>query len=587
MFDPNEIRQYKIDKIETKKIEQFKKFIKNQKSILYLSNGRRSPIVKYTCRYSSNHYHDNNNNNNHNNHNPPIIVEGHFLPNRQSSDSNSNRRYDIFRCPISNSLELYQNYIHHGVTNLTVEIYRESTQLVKFNIPWKTRRSGFLVTTPRYASKFDPWKNYNDNHNNINHDNNNLQSNHKSDFYICTSRTVNNYATFDMVYRYLEFIQHHILIGTTHIFLSVPYSWNSPSMNHLIQTFKPFIQNKQLTIMSESGDNINLWGSTLGIKWTRLAIRNLQINNCLYLAKGMAEYLGVWDVNEYFLPQLPHHTIQDVINSVVFPFNFSLDPNNILPSNVNNWKGGVGLADGDGHPLCYLKLSGYTTLLNAVPQRISNHWIHGLYNNGILKEESLSKSILPTNVIHQGGLHLSGGCKLDYQWTSCSTTTSSSNTNPNTHSTNNQFCYTDIPDFMYIADQLDTKSLVHSIPSQHNFDDIILARDIKLLNPQTDGYLLNFGGLAGKQKSKDESTSKNSKNPYIQHYSERVLEALKYNGIDFQLKNIPEESPIDLVTPNVKNNNTPLWQDFETVFPPVKDKKFISIPYCNIISSTF
>ena len=78
----------------------------------------------------------------------------------------------------------------------------------------------------------------------------------------------------------------------------------------------------------------------------------------LYLTKGMVDYLAVWDIDEYFIPKLPHHTIMDVISAQeapqpLRPWAVSTQPH----SQQALHKPGPGWADADGHPFCYLMLS--------------------------------------------------------------------------------------------------------------------------------------------------------------------------------------------------------------------------------------
>ena len=44
-------------------------------------------------------------------------------------------------------------------------------------------------------------------------------------------------------------------------------------------------------------------------------MKALQINTCLYLAKGMAEYVNVLDIDEFFIPQGKHYNYADVLQT--------------------------------------------------------------------------------------------------------------------------------------------------------------------------------------------------------------------------------------------------------------------------------
>ena len=80
----------------------------------------------------------------------------------------------------------------------------------------------------------------------------------------------------------------------------------------------------------------------------------------------MADYVGVWDLDEYFIPRGENKNLIDFIQALD---NYS--PNQphdelryaavhgsreLVEVFASGWRGGRGLADGDAHPLCYISL---------------------------------------------------------------------------------------------------------------------------------------------------------------------------------------------------------------------------------------
>ena len=105
-----------------------------------------------------------------------------------------------------------------------------------------------------------------------------------------------------------------------------------------------------------------------GIKWDRDIVKIFHVNMCTYFSKGMADYVGVWDFDEFFQPRGTNRNLLDVIAAmepVHGPINSSFfSPNASLASyTMEPFKPSRGLADGDHHPFCYLILKSEITYL--------------------------------------------------------------------------------------------------------------------------------------------------------------------------------------------------------------------------------
>jgi hypothetical protein len=70
----------------------------------------------------------------------------------------------------------------------------------------------------------------------------------------------------------------------------------------------------------------------------------------------MADYLGIWDTDEFFIPKGKNKNLLDVVNSASTPPNEPLDPLFSENSTFEGWKGWRGWADKEGHQFCYLRL---------------------------------------------------------------------------------------------------------------------------------------------------------------------------------------------------------------------------------------
>jgi hypothetical protein len=82
---------------------------------------------------------------------------GAFMPNRLSPDANANRKLDVVRCPLDVSAAQFERY-HNSDEQVQVEVFRDGESLIHFAIPWKTRRTGYMLTSPPGGSGLDVWK---------------------------------------------------------------------------------------------------------------------------------------------------------------------------------------------------------------------------------------------------------------------------------------------------------------------------------------------------------------------------------------------------------------------------------------------
>lgn len=95
-------------------------------------------------------------------HTNTYIAKGSFVGNKLTPDANSNRRLDVFRCKMEDAQRAYLD-LARGSDEVVVEVLRGSTSLIKFRVPWRERKVGFMLSQPADAgaTAFDPWKGFN------------------------------------------------------------------------------------------------------------------------------------------------------------------------------------------------------------------------------------------------------------------------------------------------------------------------------------------------------------------------------------------------------------------------------------------
>ena len=179
---------------------------------------------------------------------PYYIVEGQFVSNKASPDSNANKRLDILRCKMQNTESAYMN-LAGSSEDMRIEIIRGDFSLMSFRIPWGIRKTGFMLDEPddQVVTKLDPWKGFNKSTPGIwTHDR----------MYLCVSGWEDTPSKVNLPVL-LEWIQHHVLMGASHIFLGVTFGWDSKHMHSINRIVSSFIDDGLLSITSHSGDNID------------------------------------------------------------------------------------------------------------------------------------------------------------------------------------------------------------------------------------------------------------------------------------------------------------------------------------------
>ena len=225
--------------------------------------------------------------------------------------------------------------------------------------------------------------------------------------------------------------------------------------------------------------------SSGGLRMPRDDVMVFHVNTCSYYAKGSADYVGIWDFDEFFLPRGKYKNIPDVLNAMgdpkgVMPYYHSQgsDPERMRLT----WNGGRGLADGNAHPFCFLLLDSEVMLAPDKPVGSfsgDQSWLGVTFAHG--SEQAghfmgFHKSIHPTRTVFQVGLHVAGSCRLPPQWNGC-------------HN-NTDFCY-----MGYKPNDRLKRSSIDNFDSNfsldHAFDEVVETHDAKQIDAKSEAVILH------------------------------------------------------------------------------------------------
>lgn len=254
-------------------------------------------------------------------------------------------------------------------------------------------------------------------------------------------------------------------------------------------------------------------------------IKIFYVNMCLYFTKGVADYLAVWDVDEYFIPKPPNFSILDVIRRADSSLPLAPVASDIDPFVMEKqWKGGKGWADGEGHPLCYLMLSSevlYRPEGSDPTSTITKRWVGSRFTLPTERQKSnlkFKKAILPTKKIFQGALHMAGGCKLDYPFSGCE----------HNHS---GFCYSTLQRHRYGWSVNRTDGYRRADWSaEQRFDGLIMDKDAKKIDKDEDAVIYHFQVHRSYHTSKEGGAA--GSNDYVTSFFNKNVEELRRRGLE-------------------------------------------------------
>ena len=99
----------------------------------------------------------------------------------------------------------------------------------------------------------------------------------------------------------LEFVEHHVSLGVSHIFLGLALDWHSPLMRKYMLLLQPYIEEGKLSLSSLAlkgyDDAMGFAGMRLNPEYAELFFSN----QCLYMAKGVADYVVTLKPSQFLL----------------------------------------------------------------------------------------------------------------------------------------------------------------------------------------------------------------------------------------------------------------------------------------------
>jgi Glycosyltransferase family 92 len=117
----------------------------------------------------------------------------------------------------------------------------------------------------------------------------------------------------------------------------------------------------KLSIVSQSGDGIEMVRSLGGLSFNEYAVQIMQINMCLHHSRGLAEFVYMSDLQEFFIPQGKNRNFFDVFKSIEPQTDLSIY-SEIDNKVIDIWRdkktadSGHGWAAKNAHPFCYISV---------------------------------------------------------------------------------------------------------------------------------------------------------------------------------------------------------------------------------------
>jgi hypothetical protein len=362
-------------------------------------------------------------------------VPAQWVPNKGTPDSGANRRLDIMRCAMRDTDAGYAT-LRLTAASVVVELLRDDVFLLRFSVPWASRKAGYTLGAPEGAgegvSRLDAWKGADQ----LTRANaSSAPGGGRDRLHMCVPG-LESHLDKTSIPLYLEFIQHHLLLGVSHIHIGAAFSWGSASMARLRQLLAPFVRDGSVSLSSQAGDGIDDVYSAGGMSWFRDNSKIFFVNMCVYHAKGNADYVAIWDFDEFFIPKPPLRSLLDVVRAMegpggarypAFPADAAARIAEDPLAAQRAYRGGAGLADGHMHPFCYIMLtsevlandnSGGGAFDYARPW-VGQRFTHAAEADDKEHHMAFKKSIVPTDRVFQVGLHMHGACKLPPPWNGC------------------------------------------------------------------------------------------------------------------------------------------------------------------------
>ena len=161
--------------------------------------GERSGASNFTCRIR------------HTDGGSYYTVEGEFVPKGITSNSEGELHLDILRCKMQDTERAYME-LAGSSEELEIELFEDTSPLIRFMIPWvgRTTANDRPGNAKNFHSTLNAWKGFNRSAPGV-------WSNDRLHLCVPEWGDSPNKVTLP---RLLEFLQHHLLLGVDHIFMS-------------------------------------------------------------------------------------------------------------------------------------------------------------------------------------------------------------------------------------------------------------------------------------------------------------------------------------------------------------------------------
>ena len=356
-----------------------------------------------------------------------------FVPTKASLDVNA-AAIDIIRCVLDVSesdvrVLLALNRSSALKVELVTKTLRKS--ILEFTVPWEKRQAGTfeLPTHSRWEASWSKF--YGD------------RSYHLVLPGLAMAESV------PMLRLVKETVRHHLKVGFTRVYMSTSLSPSSEGYLRIARAMSAEVTNGSFVLASYSAMLDSPMATFLPDvrSVSRRAFFNLLFDNmCLYLVKGTARFLGVWDLDELLVPHFPLSGIDEIVRRSF-------------------------LAAGRQSKYCALVFSSAVILRKQALSFSEARWIGEAFNTSALRGHAAGgldykKSIIPTWRVFHSGFHLPGACKLPLRFTSCESRLS------------NEPCISGITDSWSEF----TRKCKERKPAPHNFNDMVCAENMKVVD---------------------------------------------------------------------------------------------------------
>jgi hypothetical protein len=82
---------------------------------------------------------------------------------------------------------------------------------------------------------------------------------------------------------FLEFLQHHLLLGVSHIFLTISFTWDGKHLPKYLRILRSFIEEGTVSITSHADNELEHIYNVKKLAISRDTIKTFQVRSMLYL----------------------------------------------------------------------------------------------------------------------------------------------------------------------------------------------------------------------------------------------------------------------------------------------------------------